>query len=135
MTEAGSAGAQPAPTLFTQLVMMLSTSAFQQMGKIVNPMTGKSETNLKDAEAIISLIEMLETKTKGNLEDTEQKFLADTLASLRLTYVETAKDADAADEVSKDDTTETPQAEGEEDKKVESTSDGEKNVKFHKKYE
>ena len=135
MTETGPAGAQPAPTLFTQLVMMLSTSAFQQMGKIVNPMTGKSETNLKDAEAIISLIEMLETKTKGNLEDAEQRFLGDTLASLRLTYVETAKDAAEAKDESKDDTTEPPQAENETDKEVESTSDGKKEPKFHKKYE
>ena len=130
MTEGETTTGQPAPTLFTQLVMMLSTSAFQQMGKIINPMTGKTETNLKDAQAIISLIEMLETKTTGNLDDAEARFLLDTLTSLRLTFVETSKETPAPE------TTEKENEPEESAKDEESPDDGdEKAPKFHKKYD
>ncbi|NCC49967.1 MAG: DUF1844 domain-containing protein [Spartobacteria bacterium] len=79
------------PSLFAELVIMLGTSAMQQMGKIINPMTGKTETSLPGAQATIDLLDMLDKKTKGNLDQAEARLLADTLTSIKLTYVETAK--------------------------------------------
>lgn len=75
--------------LFIQLVIMLATSAMQQMGKLVNPATGKTEVQLEAAEATIDLLEMLRVKTSGNLDDEEQRVLADSLHTLRLNYWET----------------------------------------------
>lgn len=85
----------PAPeemnkALFTHLIMSLATSAMQHLGKLVNPMTNKTEVNLDAAQSTIDVIEMLAAKTKGNLDNDESRFLTQTLTALRLNYVETA---------------------------------------------
>ena len=77
--------------MFLQLVTMLAMSAMQQMGKIINPMTGKTDVNLEAAQSTIDLLDMLEAKTRGNLDKEEEKTLKDALSSLKMTYVETAK--------------------------------------------
>ncbi|MBU1693830.1 MAG: DUF1844 domain-containing protein [Verrucomicrobia bacterium] len=76
-------------SLFIQLVMMLATSATQQLGKLVNPMTKKAEVHLDAAQATIDLLDMIAAKTKGNLDRDEERLLKDTLMSLKLTFVET----------------------------------------------
>ncbi len=77
--------------LFMSLVMMLASSAMQQLGKIVNPLTNKAEVNLEMAQLTIDMLAMIENRTKGNLDSDEEKLLTESLASLRLNYVETAK--------------------------------------------
>ena len=77
--------------LFMQLIMMLSTSAMQQLGKLMNPLTGKLETSLEAAQATIDLLVMLEAKTRGNLDRDEERLVKNTLATLQLNYVETAR--------------------------------------------
>ena len=76
--------------LFLNLVMMLSSSAMQQLGKLVNPVTQKTEVNLEGAQVSIEMLVMLKEKTKGNLDDEETKMLNDILTSLQMNYVETA---------------------------------------------
>lgn len=76
--------------LFMELTMMLSTSAMQHLGKIINPLTGKTEINLEAAQGTIDLIEMLQAKTKGNLDRDEERLLKSSIASLQMNYVETA---------------------------------------------
>lgn len=76
--------------MFMQLVIMLSSSAMQHLGKIINPMTGKTELNLEAAQATIDMVEMIEAKTKGNLDRDEERLLKNTITSLKLNYVETA---------------------------------------------
>lgn len=77
--------------MFLQLIMMLSTSAMQQLGKIVHPMTGKSEVDLEGARFSIDLLEMLEEKTRGRLSAGEARTLTEMLTQLRLNFVETSK--------------------------------------------
>jgi hypothetical protein len=81
--------------LFMQLAMMLSTSVMQYLGKLMNPMTGKTEINLEAAQATIDILVMLEAKTHGNLDRDEERFIKNTLATLQLNYVETAQAAPA----------------------------------------
>ena len=76
--------------MFMELVIMLSSSAMQQLGKIINPLTGKTECNLEAAQATIDMLEMIEAKTRGNLDRDEGRLLANTLTSLRMNFVETA---------------------------------------------
>lgn len=76
--------------MFMELILMLSSSAMQQLGKIINPMTGKTELNLEAAQSTIDLVEMLEVKTKGNLDRDEDRLIKNTLTALRMNYVETA---------------------------------------------
>lgn len=81
--------------LFTNLIMMLSSSAMQQLGKMVNPMTNKTEVNLEGAQLTIDMLSMIKEKTAGNLDEEENRLLTDTLSSLQLNYVETSKSAPA----------------------------------------
>ncbi|HID93719.1 MAG TPA: DUF1844 domain-containing protein, partial [bacterium (Candidatus Stahlbacteria)] len=52
---------------FIQYISILTNSGMQQLGKIMNPATGKMEKNLEAARATIELLSMLKEKTKGNL--------------------------------------------------------------------
>ena len=75
--------------MFMHLVSMLAMSAIQQMGKLVDPSTGKAGINLEAAQATIDMLDMLFTKTKNNLDADEEKLMKETLASLKLNFVET----------------------------------------------
>jgi hypothetical protein len=70
--------------------MIFKTAAFQQLGKTLNPMTGKVEKNLEQARFSIDMIEMLKDKTRGNLPEELDKLLDSTLLELRMNYVEEA---------------------------------------------
>lgn len=98
---------------FFQLVLSLQTGAMQQMGKIASPISGKIERNLDMARHSIDMINMLNTKTAGNLSMEESEFLKHALYELRLNYV---------DEVKKD---ETKKAEAESTQKNEKPAPGE----------
>ena len=88
----------PNGNLFQGLVISLAAAAMQHLGKTLNPLTRKIEKNLEAAQATIDMLDMLEAKTKGNLDDAEAKLLKGILGELKLNYVETMNDkpADAA---------------------------------------
>lgn len=80
-------------TLFIELILVFQQSAWQAMGKVQNPLSGKTEMQLPQARHAIDMLAMLESKTKGNLSSAEQKFLANALTQLRLNYVDCAREA------------------------------------------
>lgn len=72
---------------------MFQTAAMQQMGKLKNPVSDKIERNMDQAQMSIDMLDMLQTKMKGNLNDDEQRYLREVLKELKLNYVdELAKD-------------------------------------------
>ena len=77
--------------MFIQYVSALTNSGMQHLGKIMNPLTGKMEKNLEAAEGTIELLSMLKKKTKGNLNDIEEKVLSDGIANLQLNYADEIK--------------------------------------------
>ncbi|MCX7591080.1 MAG: DUF1844 domain-containing protein [Kiritimatiellae bacterium] len=77
--------------LFSSLVSMLSATALQQLGKLVNPLTNKTEINLEGAQVTIDMLAMLEAKTRGNLDPDEERMLRNSLATLQMNYVEVAE--------------------------------------------
>jgi hypothetical protein len=132
---------------------MLGSSAMQQLGKIVNPMTNKTEVSLEGARMSIDMLEMLKAKTAGNLDREESGMLDNLISSLQMTYVETANagtsqntapEAQAEDEKADAATGTTPEAKGETGSEterdsggtVESAGDsgGHKEPKYHKSY-
>ncbi len=100
---------------FVSLVFSLQQAAMAQLGKIANPATGKMEKNLVQAKATIDMLEMLKEKSKGNLTDTEQKIMLNTLDNLYLNY---------ADEVEKPATTEATEKPTEGTEKKPATTEG-----------
>lgn len=77
---------------FVNLVIMLASACWQQLGKVPNPVNGKTEVELQNAQVTIDMIDMLKMKTKGNLSKEEEQLINTTLDDLKLNY---------ADEVSK----------------------------------
>ena len=77
--------------LFVQLASMFYTAAMQQMGKLINPITQKIERDLDQAKISIDILGMLESRTRGNLSDEEQRFLEHALFELRMNYLDEAK--------------------------------------------
>lgn len=76
------------PSTFSQLAIMLATSALQQLGQIPDPSGESAPVSLEGAQGMIDLLEMLEVKTQGNLDEAESKILKESLTMLRLQYVE-----------------------------------------------
>lgn len=72
---------------FAHLVVMLSSTAMQQLGKLVHPATGKAEVDLEGAQMMIDLLEGLEAKTQGNLSEDEKHMLSESLMGLRMNFV------------------------------------------------
>ncbi len=73
---------------FIQYISILANSVMQQLGKIMNPVTGKMEKNLEAAKATIDLISMLKEKTRGNLTANEEEVISNALANLQLNYAD-----------------------------------------------
>lgn len=121
--------------LFSGLVMMLGQSALLHMGKLVNPATGKTETRLEYAQEAIDTLDMLEIRTRGNLDADEARLLKTTLSSLKLTYVDTLQQpaakpdaAPAAPPAAAPAEAATPAADS-------APADAESKVRFHKKFD
>lgn len=73
-------------SLFEQLVFILYTQGWEQLGKIPNPLTGKIEKRLEEAKLTIDLLDMLKEKTKGNLTEDETRFLEYSISQLKINY-------------------------------------------------
>ncbi len=77
--------------LFIQLVLQNQQMAMMSLGKLENPIAGKTEKNIEFAKLSIDTLDMIKEKTKGNLSEYEQKFLDETLRELKLVYVSETK--------------------------------------------
>jgi len=76
--------------LFINLIMMLTSSAMQQLGKLKDP--GAGEVDLEGAQLSIDMLSMFREKTNGNLDKDEQRMLDDALSSLQMNYVQVANE-------------------------------------------
>lgn len=92
--------------LFMQLVMMFQGMALQNLGKVMNPMTNQIERNLEQAKNMIDILGMLDEKTKGNLNDNEQRLMEHVLFELRMNYVDELKKGETSEEQASDNSTE-----------------------------
>jgi hypothetical protein len=74
--------------LFAHMVMQQSSMAMMLLGKTAHPETGQVVRDLEAAKFFIDQLEMLEFKTKGNLNQEETALLKQSLMSLRMAFVE-----------------------------------------------
>jgi hypothetical protein len=77
-----------AAALFAQLILQQTNMAMMLMGKIAHPESGQIYKDVEAARLFIDQLEMLETKTKGNLTKEESGLLKQSLMNLRLAFVE-----------------------------------------------
>jgi len=74
--------------LFTRLLLILHTTAMQEMGKIADPATGRIVRDLPQAGIAIDSISMLREKCRGNLSAEEERLISHLLSEARLNYVD-----------------------------------------------
>jgi len=58
------------------------------LGRIPNPATGETSVNIRAARSVLDSLEMLEEKSKGNLNKAEDKLLSFALENLRKLFSE-----------------------------------------------
>jgi hypothetical protein len=75
------------PITFTNFVLSLSTSALFHFGDFPDPEGGKAQKNLPAAKQTIDILDMLNEKTKGNLDENENKLIQSVLYELKMRYV------------------------------------------------
>lgn len=80
-------------TGFSTLVSYLSTTALFQLGLLAGPGGERIPADLPNARRTIDLLEVLEQKTRGNLNPEESRLLEDVLYELRMSFVEIQKRA------------------------------------------
>ena len=72
---------------FSTFIFSLATSAIVYLGEIEEPENKKKVVNLDLAKQNIDIIGILEEKTKGNLDENEEKLFKALLYDLRLKYL------------------------------------------------
>ena len=77
--------------LFIHLVNTFVQSAWISLGKVKNPVSDELERNLDQASYYIYLLDMLQTKMKGNLSEWEEQYILHSLSELKLNFIDEKK--------------------------------------------
>ncbi|MCK4994181.1 MAG: DUF1844 domain-containing protein [Candidatus Omnitrophica bacterium] len=80
------------PVDFNLFVSSLGMQALMALGDIENPMTGSKDIQLPQGKYLIDTLEMLQVKTKGNLDSAEDNMIETMLYELRMKYIAISKD-------------------------------------------
>lgn len=72
-------------------VMSLGSSAMVNLGKVPAPGASETTKDLAAAKQIIDILGVLEEKTRGNLDESEEKLLKSLLYDLRVSFVDAQK--------------------------------------------
>lgn len=75
------------PITFTNFVLSLSTSALFHFGDFPDPANGKTQKNLPAAKQTIDILDMINEKTKGNLNEQENNLIQGVIYELKMRYV------------------------------------------------
>ena len=79
------------PVDFSTHILSLASTALIALGKMPAPDGAQHPLDLETARHLVDVLAMLEAKTKGNLDDTEQKLLQSLIYDLRVAYVDAQK--------------------------------------------
>ena len=84
--------------LFASMVMQQVNLAMLYLGQSPHPETGQPVRDIDAAQMFIQQLEMLESKTKGNLSREETSLLKHSLSSVRMAFVQTVEKGGTAEE-------------------------------------
>jgi|SRR5579872_389142 len=74
--------------LFANMVIQQTNMAMMLLGKVAHPETGQFVQDVEASRMFIDQLEMIEAKTKGNLNKQEEGLLKQALAALHMAFVE-----------------------------------------------
>jgi hypothetical protein len=79
---------QPFPEInFAGFIFSLHTSALLHFGDFPDPVSNEKSRNLPAAKQTIEILDMMKDKTRGNLDENEEKLLDGILYELKMRYV------------------------------------------------
>ena len=81
------------PVSFSSFIISMAGSAMVQLGEAPDPMTGARKANLQIARNTIDLLGIFQEKTKGNLDEEEQRLLESVLYECRSKFIEKSKNS------------------------------------------
>ncbi len=84
-------GGQVPPANFPSFLLSLHSAALIHLGLVPSPSDNQLQVDLSMARYHIDLLEMLEKKTEGNLDQEEDKLLKNILYELRMAFLEVSK--------------------------------------------
>lgn len=76
------------PLDFSSIVLPLFTQALVSLGVLADPETGDKSENIKLAQRLIDLLDLLKDRTQGRLKAEEEAFLSSCLHQLKWHYLE-----------------------------------------------
>jgi hypothetical protein len=79
------------PASLAMLISTFYSQAMMALGVMPNPTTGEKDADLRMAKHFIDTLEMLQEKTKGNVDEEETKMFDEVLHLLRMAYVGATK--------------------------------------------
>ena len=88
--------------LFLYLVSTFRTSAWIALGKMKNPVTDSTEVNINQASYYIDLLDMLQTKARGNMSEYEEQMLINAVSELRMEFIKKKNLPDLEKAINKD---------------------------------
>ena len=94
--------------LFIHLVNTFVQSAWISLGKVKNPVSDELERNVEQASYYIDLLDMLQTKMKGNLSEWEEQYILHSLSELKLNYIDEKKKKTASVDSEKSEASDKP---------------------------
>ncbi|MBM3836575.1 MAG: DUF1844 domain-containing protein [Verrucomicrobia bacterium] len=87
--------------LFANLVIQQTNMALMFLGRVPHPETGETIQDIDSARMLIDQLEMLEVKTRGNLNKNEASLLKQSLTSLRMSFVQAVENPQPAPSTAK----------------------------------
>jgi Domain of unknown function (DUF1844) len=78
---------------FNEFIIFQAQNAGLFLGQIPNPSSGELQINLRAAQSVIDSLEMLASKTLGNLTASEAKLLQRVLENIRPLYLAASRDS------------------------------------------
>ena len=75
------------PLDFSSIVFPFYTQALVKLGLMEDPLKSNSTENLDFAKRLIDLLDLLRTRTQGQLQSDEETFLESCLAQLKMAYM------------------------------------------------
>jgi len=79
------------PLDFSSIVFPHYSQALLKLGLLGDPDKPEPEVNLDLARRLIDILDLLKDRTRGNLQEDEERFLASCLQQLRMRYLEKSK--------------------------------------------
>ena len=88
--------------LFDMLISQSVYGVWIALGKMKNPVTDKTEVDLRSASLQIDMLEMINSKMEASLDENERQYIDKILSELKMNFVEEEKKEENSNDDTKD---------------------------------